>query len=96
MYITIDPITHEYLINETKARTIRKIFELYINGHSLINITLFLELIINCTLMDYLYKKEKELLEYSASIEEQLKRAYPAPKTSEFILPIYFLPFHNL
>ena len=44
------------------------------------------ELIINCTLMDYLYKKEKELLEYSASIEEQLKRAYPAPKTSEFIV----------
>lgn len=36
--------------------------------------------------MDYLYKKEKELLEYSASIEEQLKRAYPAPKTSEFIV----------
>ena len=38
----IDPITHEYLINETEARTIRKIFELYIDGHSLIDITIFL------------------------------------------------------
>lgn len=38
----IDPITHEYLINETEAKTVRKIFELYLNGHSLIDITIFL------------------------------------------------------
>lgn len=44
------------------------------------------ELIINCTLMDYLYTKEQELLEYSASIEKQLKKIYPAPKTNEFIV----------
>lgn len=44
------------------------------------------ELIINCTLMDYLYTKEQELLEYSASIEKQLKKIYPVPKTNEFIV----------
>ena len=44
------------------------------------------ELIINCTLMDYLYTKEQELQKYSASIEKQLKRSYPAPKTNEFIV----------
>ena len=38
----IDPITHEYVINETEAKTIKKIFELYLNGHSLIDITIFL------------------------------------------------------
>lgn len=36
--------------------------------------------------MDYLYKKEKELLEYSASIEKQLREIYPVPKTNEFIV----------
>ena len=44
------------------------------------------ELTINCTLMDYLYKKEKELIEYSSSIEKQLKETYPIPKTNEFIV----------
>lgn len=44
------------------------------------------ELTINCTLMDYLYEKEKELIEYSASIEKQLKETYPIPKTNEFIV----------
>ena len=44
------------------------------------------KLTINCTLMDYLYEKEKELLEYSASIEKQLKEFYPVPKTNEFIV----------
>lgn len=44
------------------------------------------ELTINCTLMDYLYTKEKELLKYSASIERQLKETYPVPKTNEFII----------
>jgi len=38
----IAPITHEYVINETEAKTVRKIFELYLNGHSLIVITIFL------------------------------------------------------
>lgn len=36
--------------------------------------------------MDYLYEKEKELIEYSASIEKQLKETYPFPKTNEFIV----------
>lgn len=44
------------------------------------------ELTINCTLMDYLYKKEKELIEYKAFIEKQLKQTYPEPKTNEFIV----------
>lgn len=44
------------------------------------------ELTINCSLMDYLYEKEKELIEYSASIEKQLKETYPIPKTNEFIV----------
>lgn len=44
------------------------------------------ELIINCTLMDYVCAKEQESLEYSASIEKQLKGTYPAPKTNEFIV----------
>lgn len=44
------------------------------------------ELTVNCTLMDYLYEKEKELIEYSASIEKQLKNIYPVPKTNEFIV----------
>ncbi len=38
----IDSITHEYIINESESKTIKKIFELYINGHSLIDITIFL------------------------------------------------------
>jgi len=44
------------------------------------------ELTINCTLMDYLYEKENELIEYSASIEKKLKETYPVPKTNEFIV----------
>lgn len=44
------------------------------------------ELTINCTLMNHLYEKEKELLEYSASIKKQLKETYPIPKTNEFIV----------
>ena len=44
------------------------------------------ELTINCSLMDYLYKKEKELIEYKAFIEKQLKQTYPEPKTNEFIV----------
>lgn len=44
------------------------------------------ELTINSTLMDFLYEKEKELIEYSASIEKQLKETYPIPKTNEFIV----------
>lgn len=44
------------------------------------------QLIIDCTLIDYLYAKEKELLEYSASIEKQLKEIYPIPKTNEFLV----------
>lgn len=46
----------------------------------------YTELTVNCTLMDYLYEKEKELIEYSASIEKKLKKAYPIPKTNEFIV----------
>ena len=38
----INPQTHEYVINEKEAKTIKKIFNLYINGHSLIDITIFL------------------------------------------------------
>ena len=38
----INPVTHEYVINETEAKTIKKIFELYVNGHSLIDITIYL------------------------------------------------------
>ena len=44
------------------------------------------ELTINGSLMDYLYKKEKELIEYKAFIEKQLKQTYPEPKTNEFIV----------
>ena len=44
------------------------------------------ELTINCTLMDYLYEKEQDLIKYSASIERQLKETYPIPKTNEFIV----------
>lgn len=44
------------------------------------------ELTIKCTLMDYLYEKEKELTEYSDSIEKQLKETYPIPKTNEFVV----------
>lgn len=44
------------------------------------------ELTINCTLMDYLYEKEKEILEYKTHIEKQLKQTYPEPKTNEFIV----------
>ena len=44
------------------------------------------ELTINCSLMDYLYEKEKELIEYKAFIEKQLKQTYPEPKTNEFIV----------
>ena len=44
------------------------------------------ELTINCTLMDYLYEKEKELIEYKSFIEEELKQTYPEPKTNEFIV----------
>lgn len=48
------------------------------------------ELTINCTLMDYLYKKEKELIEYASNIEKQLKQIYPAPKTNEFIVMVKY------
>lgn len=44
------------------------------------------ELTINCSLMDYLYKREKELIEYKTFIEKQLKQTYPEPKTNEFII----------
>ena len=44
------------------------------------------ELTINCTLMDYLYEKEKELIEYKSFIEEEIKQTYPEPKTNEFIV----------
>lgn len=44
------------------------------------------ELTINCSLMDCLYKKEKELIKYKTSIEKQLKQTYPEPKTNEFIV----------
>ena len=36
--------------------------------------------------MDYLYKKEKELIKYKTSIEKQLKQTYPEPKTNEFVV----------
>ena len=41
---------------------------------------------INCTLMDYLYEKENELIKYKTLIEKQLKQIYPKPKTNEFIV----------
>lgn len=44
------------------------------------------ELTINGSLMDYLYEKEKELIEYKAFIEKQLKQTYSEPKTNEFIV----------
>lgn len=44
------------------------------------------ELTINSTLMDFLYEKEKKLIEYFASIENQLKETYPVPNTNEFIV----------
>lgn len=44
------------------------------------------ELTINCSLMDYLYEKEKELIEYKTFIEKELKQTYPEPKTNEFIV----------
>ena len=44
------------------------------------------ELTLNCTLMDYLYEKEKILKEYSSTVEKQLKKTYPVPKTNEFIV----------
>ncbi|MGN1298772.1 MAG: TnpV protein [Candidatus Scatovivens sp.] len=44
------------------------------------------ELTINCSLMDYLYEKEKELIKYKTSIEKLLKQTYPQPKTNEFIV----------
>ncbi len=44
------------------------------------------ELTIDCSLMDYLYEKEKELLEYKSFIEKQLKQTYPEPKTNEFVV----------
>lgn len=44
------------------------------------------ELTIDCSLMDYLYEKEKELIEYKAFIEKQLKQTYSEPKTNEFIV----------
>ena len=44
------------------------------------------KLTIDCSLIDYLYKKEKELIEYKAFIEKQLKQTYPEPKTNEFIV----------
>ena len=48
------------------------------------------KLIIDCSLMDYLYKKEKELIEYKAFIEKQLKQTYPEPKTNEFIVMVRY------
>ena len=44
------------------------------------------EMTINCTLMDYLYEKENELIKYKTLIEKQLKQTYPKPKTNEFIV----------
>ena len=44
------------------------------------------ELTINCSLMDYLYKKEKALIKYKTLIEKQLRQTYPEPKTNEFIV----------
>ena len=44
------------------------------------------ELTISCSLMDYLYEKEKTLAEYKSFIEEELKQTYPEPKTNEFIV----------
>ena len=44
------------------------------------------ELTINCSLMDYLYEKEKELIEYKSFIEKQIKQTYPEPNTNEFIV----------
>ena len=48
------------------------------------------ELTINCTIMDYLYEKEKELIEYKTSIKKQLKQTYPEPKTNEYIVIIEY------
>ena len=44
------------------------------------------ELTINCTLMDYLYEKEKILKEYASTVEKQLKKTYSIPKTNEFMV----------
>lgn len=44
------------------------------------------KLTIDCSLMDYLYEREKELIEYRASIEKQLKQTYTEPKTNKFIV----------
>ena len=44
------------------------------------------KLTIDCSLMDYLYEKEKELIEYKAFIKKQLKQTYPEPNTNEFIV----------
>lgn len=44
------------------------------------------KLIVDCTLIDYLYKNEKELIEYANNIKKQLEKIYPKPKTNEFIV----------
>ena len=38
----VDSITKEYIINPYEARTVQKIFELHLNGYSLIDITIYL------------------------------------------------------
>lgn len=48
------------------------------------------ELTINCTLMDYLYKKENELIEYANNTKKQLKEIYPEPKTHEFVVMVRY------
>ncbi len=38
----IDPVTHRFVINQKEAVIIRKIFDMYISGYSLIDITIYL------------------------------------------------------
>ena len=38
----VDPISNQYIINDSEAKTIRKIFEMYLIWYSLIDITIYL------------------------------------------------------
>lgn len=63
------------------------IFKKYLKEYKPIK---YSKLTINCSVMDYLYEKEKELIEYKTSIEKQLKQTYPEPKTNEYIVMVKY------
>lgn len=44
------------------------------------------KLIIDSSLMDYLYEEEKYLYQYANVIKSYLKKSYPDPKTHEFLI----------